>query len=57
MARLQRIIERLLEHLAIPTEGGKLIYPSMLCMSWAAFCDRKSALSSKRDSKVTGADA
>jgi hypothetical protein len=46
-------METLLEQLAIPTGDGKLIYRDILCMSWAAVCDRTNALSHKRDSKVT----
>jgi hypothetical protein len=57
MTKLRRIIERLLEHLAISTEDSKLIYFDVLCMSWAAACERRSALSNKRDCEVTGADA
>jgi hypothetical protein len=57
MARLRRVIERLLEQLAIPTEDGKLIYLDMLCMSWAAVCDRRSVLSNERDSEVTDVEA
>lgn len=48
-----RVIERLLGQLAIPTEDGRLIYHDILCMSWAAVCDRTDALGHERDTDVS----
>jgi len=39
--------------LAIPTEDGRLIYHDILCMSWAAVCDRTDALGHERDTDVS----
>ena len=38
--------------LDIPTEDGKLICCDALCMSWAALCDRRDALSHKQGSEI-----
>jgi hypothetical protein len=47
------VIERLLGQLAIPTEDGRLIYHDILCMSWAAVCDRTDALGHECDTDVS----
>jgi hypothetical protein len=54
---LGRVLEAVLEQLAIRTEDGKLIYQDMLCMSWAAVCDQKDHLSQKQSSKVIDVEA
>ncbi len=43
-----RVLEALLEQLAIRTEDGKLIYQDILCMSWAGVCDQKDHSNHKR---------
>ena len=52
--RLSRVMETLLEQLAIRTEDGKLIYRDILCMSWTVVYERNT-LSNEGASRPTDA--
>ena len=52
-----RVLEALLQQLAIRTEDGKLIYQDILCTSWASVCNQTDHLSQKQSSKVIDVEA